>query len=216
MKNETNYILKFVTISDSHGYHKQLKLPPGDALIHAGDISMRGDELSIIDFLHWFSHQNYEYKILIAGNHDFYFERASIGQIEKIIPEDVIYLNDSGTTINNIKIWGSPITPWFFDWAFNRYRGEQIKRHWDLIPLDTDILITHGPISGILDSTKKGEHAGCEDLLNSVNKIKPRVHICGHIHEAYGTVEKAGIKYINASVLSERYELINDPIIFEL
>jgi Icc-related predicted phosphoesterase len=208
--------LKFVTISDTHGQHEKLLLPKGDVLIHAGDISMRGDEASIKEFLNWFSHQNYQYKILIAGNHDFYFERASIGEIEKIIPENVIYLNDSGATINNIKIWGSPITPWFFDWAFNRYRGEQIKRHWDLIPSDTDILLTHGPLSGILDSTKKGEHVGCENLLNRVNEIKPRVHICGHIHEAYGTVEKAGIKYINASVLNERYELTNDPIIFEL
>jgi Icc-related predicted phosphoesterase len=208
--------LKFVAISDTHGQHEKLLLPKGDVLIHAGDISMRGDEASIKEFLHWFSHQNYQYKILIAGNHDFYFERASTGQIEKIIPEGVIYLNDTGITINNIKFWGSPITPWFFDWAFNRYRGEQIKRHWDLIPNDTDILITHGPVSGILDSTKKGEHVGCEDLLNRVNKIKPRVHLCGHIHEAYGTVEKKGIKYINASVLNERYELTNNPVIFEL
>jgi Icc-related predicted phosphoesterase len=208
--------LKFVTISDTHGQHEKLLLPKGDVLIHAGDISMRGDEISIIDFLSWFSNQNYQYKILIAGNHDFYFEKASNEEIEKIIPENVIYLNDSGTTIKKINIWGSPITPWFFDWAFNRYRGEQIKRHWDLIPEDTDIILTHGPVLGILDSTTKAEHVGCEDLLNCVNKIKPRVHVCGHIHEAYGTVEKSGIKFINASVLNERYQLINDPIIFEL
>ncbi len=208
--------MKFVAISDTHGQHEKLLLPKGDVLIHAGDISMRGDELSIINFLNWFSHQNYQYKILIAGNHDFYFERASNEEIEKIIPENVIYLNNSGTTINNLKIWGSPITPWFFDWAFNRYRGEQIQRYWDLIPNDTDILITHGPVSGILDSTKKGEHVGCEDLLNRVNKIKPRVHICGHIHEAYGASENFGTKYINASVLNEKYELTNDAVIFEL
>ena len=208
--------MKFVTISDSHGYHKHLKLPSGDALIHAGDISMRGDELSIINFLSWFSNQNYQYKILIAGNHDFYFERASSKEIKKMIPDDVIYLNNSSTTINNIKIWGSPITPWFFDWAFNRYRGEQLKKYWDLIPEDTDIIITHGPVLGILDSTTKAEHVGCEDLLNRVNKIKPLVHVCGHIHEAYGTIENKGIKYINASVLNERYQLTNAPIFFEL
>ncbi len=208
--------MKFVAISDTHGQHKKLLLPKGNVLIHAGDISMRGDELSIIDFLNWFSIQDYQYKILIAGNHDFYFERTSSKEIEKIIPEDVIYLNDSGTTINKIKIWGSPITPWFFDWAFNRKRGEEIKRHWDLIPEDINIIITHGPVLGIVDRTTRADHVGCEDLLNRVNKIKPLVHICGHIHEAYGIAENLGTKYINASVLNERYQLTNAPVVFEL
>lgn len=208
--------MKFVTIADTHGKHNDLILPSGDTLIHAGDISMKGKEVEIIDFLNWFDHQNFEYKILIAGNHDFYFERESDQKIKKILPEGVIYLKDSGTRINDIKLWGSPVTPWFFDWAFNRHRGEQIKRHWDLIPGDTDILITHGPIFGTLDSNKKGQHIGCKDLFNKVYEVKPKVHICGHMHEAYGTIDKSGIKFINASVLDDKYELTNEPIVFEL
>ncbi len=208
--------MKFVAISDTHGKHTKLILPSGDVLIHAGDISGRGNEVEAIDFLNWFSKQNFEHKILIAGNHDFYFEREPTEQIKKILPENIIYLNDSGTTINKIKIWGSPITPWFYNWAFNRHRGDEIKKHWDLIPVDTDILITHGPVHGILDNTKSGQRAGCEDLLNRIKAIKPKVHICGHIHEAYGIIEKAGVAFINASVLNEKYELVNEPIIFEL
>jgi Icc-related predicted phosphoesterase len=208
--------LKFVAISDTHGKHTKLTLPSGDVLIHAGDISGRGNEVEAIDFLNWFSKQNFEYKILIAGNHDFYFERQPAEQIKKILPENIIYLNDSGTTINKIKIWGSPITPWFYNWAFNRHRGNEIKKHWDLIPADTDILITHGPVHGTLDNTKSGHRAGCEDLLNRIKAIKPKVHICGHIHEAYGIIEKAGVTFINASVLNEKYELVNEPVIFEL
>jgi Icc-related predicted phosphoesterase len=208
--------LKFTAISDTHGKHRQLSLPSGDVLIHAGDISGRGNEVEVIDFLNWFTNQNFEHKILIAGNHDFYFEREPAEQIKKILPKNIIYLNDSGTTINNIKIWGSPITPWFYNWAFNRHRGGEIKKHWDLIPADTDILITHGPVHGILDNTNSGHRAGCEDLLNWINAIKPKFHICGHIHEAYGVIEKGETKFINASVLNERYELVNEPIIFEL
>jgi Icc-related predicted phosphoesterase len=209
-------ILKFTAISDTHGKHQQLSLPPGDVLIHAGDISGRGNEVEVIDFLNWFTTQNFEHKILIAGNHDFYFEREPADQIKKILPKNIIYLNDSGATINNIKIWGSPITPWFYNWAFNRHRGNEIKKHWDLIPGDTEILITHGPVYGILDNTNSGHSAGCEDLLNRVNAIKPKLHICGHIHEAYGVIKKSGATFINASVLNERYELVNEPIIFEL
>jgi len=208
--------LKFVTISDTHGLHKGLKLPYGDVLIHAGDISMRGNEAEIIDFLNWFEHQKFEYKILVAGNHDFYFEREPEEQVQKLLPQSIIYLNDSGVTINNIKIWGSPITPWFFNWAFNRHRGEPIKKHWDLIPTGTDILITHGPVLGILDKTKRGEPVGCKDLLSRVIEVKPKIHICGHIHEAYGTTEKSGITFINASILNEKYELVNSPTAFEL
>jgi predicted phosphodiesterase len=208
--------LKFVAIADTHGMHAELTLPPGDVLVHAGDVSMKGHYAEIINFLDWFAKQDFEYKIFIAGNHDFYFEKEADAQIEKIIPEGVVYLKDSGTKVNDIKIWGSPVTPWFFDWAFNRHRGEPIRRHWDLIPPGIDILITHGPMFGTLDSNKSGQLVGCKDLFNRINEIDPKVHVFGHIHEAYGQIEKKGIEFINASVLDEKYKLKNQPIIFEL
>lgn len=208
--------MKFVAIADTHGKHKDLTIPSGDMLIHAGDISMKGDEDEIIDFLNWFDEQNFKHKILIAGNHDFYFETESQEQIEELLPKNITYLKDSSTTINEFKIWGSPITPWFFNWAFNRHRGEQINRHWDLIPPDTDILITHGPIFRTLDKNSEGQHVGCKDLFNKVQEIRPKVHICGHIHESYGTADKMSIKFINASVVNKNYELTNSPILFEL
>lgn len=208
--------MKFIIISDTHGQHKNLTLPKGDVIIHAGDISQRGKESEIIDFLNWFKDLDFKYKIFIAGNHDFFFEETLEKDIQKIISENIIYLCDSGVVVENIKIWGSPITPWFYDWAFNRPRGEQIAHHWQLIPLDTDILITHGPAFGQLDKTTRGENVGCEDLLHSIDKIKPKVHICGHIHEGYGQTTSSKTKFINASVLDEKYVLTNPPITFEL
>lgn len=208
--------MKFVTIADTHGKHQSLKLPPGKILIHAGDITMKGEREGVVDFLNWFSLQDFEYKIFIAGNHDFFFEREAEMEIMQLIPDNVIYLNNTHTIIDGLKIWGSPITPWFFNWAFNRHRGEPIKRHWDLIPLDTDIIITHGPVFRALDKTTGGEHVGCKDLFNKVQEVKPKVHICGHIHEAYGIIDKSGITFINASVVNARYEMVNRPIEFEL
>ncbi len=206
----------FVTISDTHGQHSKLVLPEGNVLLHAGDVTRRGKDAEVIDFLRWFAQQPFEHKIFIAGNHDFYFERTSDGDIEKIIPAGVVYLKDSGVVINGIKIWGSPITPWFFDWAFNRHRGPEIQRHWALIDKDTDILVTHGPVYNILDKTINGEHVGCEDLLQAVKEIKPKVHIGGHIHEAYGSKEVDGTLFINPSVLNERYEMVNEAVVFEV
>jgi Icc-related predicted phosphoesterase len=208
--------MKFVSISDTHGQHAKLTLPKGDVIIHAGDISSRGHEREVLDFIKWFANLDFRHKIFIAGNHDFYFERHSDEDIKKIIPDTITYLCDSGTTIDNINIWGSPITPWFFDWAFNRHRGNEIARHWDLIPTNTNILITHGPVFGLLDKTTNGQLAGCQDLLEKVNQIKPRYHICGHIHEGYGNVIHSGTHFINASVLDENYQLKNKAIVFEL
>lgn len=208
--------MKFVIISDTHGQHKNLTLPKGDVIIHAGDISQRGKESEIIDFLNWFKDLDFKYKIFIAGNHDFFFEETPKNILDKLMPKNVIYLCDSGVEVEKIKIWGSPITPWFYDWAFNRPRGAQIAHHWQLIPIDTDILITHGPAFGQLDKTTRGENVGCEDLLHTIDKIKPKVHICGHIHEGYGQTISSKTKFINASVLDEKYGLTNPPITFEL
>jgi len=215
--------VKIVAISDTHGKHRNLVLPEGDILIHAGDVSSMGKESEIKDFLNWFSKTDFTYKIMIAGNHDFYFEKIvdNAKVLEELIPANVIYLNDSVVEIENLgqktlRIWGSPIQPWFFNWAFNRNRGEDIKRHWDKIPQNTDMLITHGPAYGILDKTTRNESVGCEDLLEKVKEVKPIFHICGHIHEAYGYIKQSGTEFINASVLDENYNLRNKPIVFEI
>ncbi|HVG16996.1 MAG TPA: metallophosphatase domain-containing protein [Chitinophagaceae bacterium] len=208
--------MKFVAISDTHCRHLNLKLPKGDVLLHAGDISYKGERKEMVDFLQWFSKLNYSYKIFIAGNHDFYLEKVKAAELEAMIPKEVIYLNDSGVMIDNIHVWGSPVTPWYYNWAFNRYRGSAIKKHWNLIPGSTDILLTHGPAFGIHDVVVNGNHTGCKDLLQRIEEVKPRVHVCGHIHEGYGSTQKEGTRYVNASVLNESYELVNKPVVFEL
>lgn len=208
--------MKIICISDTHGFHQAVNLPVGDMIIHAGDVSSRGRKEEIVAFLDWYSRLAFKYKIFIAGNHDFFFENASQEEVNDIIPPNIIYLNDSGIDIEGIKIWGSPVQPWFFDWAFNRQRGNEIQKHWALIPSDTDILITHGPAQGILDRTVRNESVGCSDLLKSIKKIKPKFHITGHIHEAYGEKEIDGIHFINASVLNVKYQMTNSPIQIEI
>jgi len=207
---------KLVFISDTHGLHKQLKLPSGDFIIHAGDISSRGGKEEVKQFLDWFSNLEYPNKIFIAGNHDFFFEMATAKEIEDLIPENVVYLNDSYAKIDGISFWGSPVQPWFYNWAFNRKRGEEIKKHWDLIPNQIDVLITHGPPYKILDQTIRNEIVGCKDLLEKINKIDLKIHVFGHIHEAYGRANINGVKFINASMLGESYKLSNSAITVSL
>jgi Icc-related predicted phosphoesterase len=208
--------MKFISLSDTHGQHRKLILPKGDVLIHAGDVSKMGKQHEIEDFIDWFGNQNFKYKLFIAGNHDFWFENATDLDLKKMIPKEIVYLNDGGIDIEGFLIWGSPITPWFYDWAFNKHRGGAIAKHWELIPANTDILITHGPVHGILDRTFSNIHAGCEDLKHAINRLKPKVHICGHIHEGYGMLDKEETLFINASVLNLKYELVNAVVEFEL
>jgi Icc-related predicted phosphoesterase len=208
--------LKLVLIADTHGHHRNLKLPKGDVLIHAGDVSYRGEALEVKDFLAWFAKQNFEFKIFISGNHDFYFEKQKPKDIEAIIPEGIIYLNDSGTTIDGINVWGSPYTPKFYNWAFNKTRGPALKKHWDLIPTDTDILITHGPPYGILDQVSSESHVGCKDLLQKVQSLQLKLHVFGHIHESYGSTTRMATKFVNASLMNESYEFVNKPLLAQL
>ena len=115
-----------------------------------------------------------------------------------------------------MKIWGSPVTPTFFNWAFNVDRGKAIEKYWNMIPIDTDILLTHGPVKGILDRTISDINAGCEDLLNTVKKVKPKFHLFGHIHEAYGKEKVKETTFVNGSLLNEKYELVNSPVEIDL
>ena len=129
--------------------------------------------------------------------------------------KDLIYLEDSGVEIEGIKFWGSPVTPWFHDWAFNRL--SDIKHHWDLIPVDTTILITHGPPKGILDLTRSRLNVGCPILLEKIKELKDlKIHSFGHIHEAHGVQEIDEVTFVNASTLNLYYEVQNSPIFLSL
>lgn len=223
--------MKLTAISDTHCYHSRLILSGGDVLLHGGDISSKGREPEVRDFIKWFEKQPYKYKIFIAGNHDKSFDpKYGVAPWLKPLLEaytsnpDHFYLESASCEIKGMKIWGSPWTPWFHGdiWAFNKQRGESIKRIWDNIPMDTDIVITHGPAHMKLDKVRQigssnyGEYVGCADLLYRLQEVKPILHISGHIHEGYGYEYAGGTHYINASVLTETYALKNKPIDFEI
>lgn len=207
-------MVKIVCIADTHGQHGFLDVPEGDILIHAGDIEARS-HIDIIQFNHWLGTLPHKHKVVIPGNHDFYPERYF--DICKGTLTNCHFLHDDGVTAEGIKIWGSGWTPRFFDWAFMLDRdSDKLESKWAKIPVDTDVLVTHGPPHGILDDTKSSGHVGCELLIERVHVVEPKFHIFGHIHSGYGTVKKGGTTFINASVVNESYDLVNDPIIVKI
>lgn len=220
--------MRICFISDTHSRHESLnnRLPMPDdcdVLVHCGDYSGRGSEEATRNFIQWLDKQQKErfpYVVFIAGNHDFIAERDP-DKFQEILDEvnnpNIYYLNNSEVTIEGVKFWGSPWSPWFHNWAFNAERGDEIAAIWSQCPDDTDVMITHSPLLNILDKTRRGEHVGCWDLRHQVfNRIRPKIHSCGHIHEDYGQVEEDGIQFANASICTLSYSPDNDPIILEL
>lgn len=218
--------MKITCISDLHGHLPQLG--SGDLLIVAGDLTARDRLHEYGTFFEWLARQQYTKKIIIAGNHDGYFTgndpKEAAKQLCGMGADSFEYLCDSACEFEGLKVWGSPWTPTFYDWHFMKDRGAAIKEKWDLIPSDTDILITHGPPFGILDKVKfsskanKGNFAGCEELRKAIERIQPRLHIFGHVHEGYGTTvlkcTPHDVLCVNASIMNENYDPVNKPISF--
>lgn len=206
-------------ISDTHSKHNRIfrnDLPGGDLLIHAGDISSMGYAHEIRNFCDWFTKlHKYTYKIFIAGNHDWGFELDNEKYRNLVNTYDnIIYLQDESVYIEDVKIYGSPWQPEFCNWAFNLPRnGKQLEKKWSLIPSDTDILITHGPAYGYLDKVEGDAfNLGCEILIDKIKKIKPKIHVFGHIHTGHGYSFDGSTNYLNASVLNEEYIYAQKPI----
>ena len=209
--------MKITFFSDTHNQHSRIPFTSGDVLVFCGDLTTRGALSEVKEFSDFIKNLNYDHKIVIAGNHDFSFEDQRKLEAEKLLTDNgIIYLNDSGLEIDGIKFWGSPVQPCFHDWAFNRSRGEEIRKHWELIPINTDVLITHGPPYGIMDLCADGSRVGCLDQLEYVKKLKPKINAFGHIHESYGMLEIDGTVFINASSLNKSYKQTNLPVNLEI
>lgn len=195
-------------LSDLHGHYPIL--PGGDLLIIAGDLTATDTEAEHEVFISWLRKQHYSKKIFIAGNHD-----GHCMDYEPFCLQLGEYLCDSGCEFAGLKIWGSPWTLEFCDWHFMR-KPHEMADVWAKIPSDTDILITHSPPKGILDATQRANRAGCQVLADKVAKIKPKLHVFGHIHEGYGSLFRNGTHYVNAAHMDKEYRPVNSPIRIEL
>lgn len=220
--------MRVVCISDTHGLHGRIEVPEGDLLLHAGDICNHGQSNEVKAFRKWMRDLPHPHKVLIAGNHDWALDcfsdhhRAAKPEkvarlVEQFAEDGIHYLQDSSVTIEGLNIYGSPWQPLFFHWAFNLPRkGPELYARWKAIPEDTDILLTHGPPHGILDLSASGHQTGCERLEERLRNLNVRLHVFGHIHEAYGTQTQGSRIYANACSCDLDYRPVNPPLVFEL
>lgn len=231
--------IRMVCISDLHGRHRSVeKLPAGDILIVAGDLSDQGDPKEVLDFADWIDQQDFPVKIVIAGNHDVtldekYYHRKGKDRFKlpKVDPRELIkrlksvccYLEDESAKIfplkdgsGGLRVWGTPWQPKFCDWAFNRPRGRRLARKWERIPTNTDLVVVHGPPLGRGDETKSGERAGCIDLLREIQeRVRPQLLVNGHIHEGYGVCNDGVTTFVNAALYTSRSRPIRKPVVID-
>ena len=129
------------------------------------------------------------------------------------------YLVDESVSVEGIKIYGSPWVPGAKNWAYSLPRGsEELAAKWAKIPMDTTVLVTHGPPAGLdlpayTTPLKPGylPDPGCELLRDRSQNIKPLVHVCGHIHEHYGVYKQASSAVvINAAAVDARRAIVFD------
>lgn len=206
--------MRIVLISDTHNQLSAVDVPAGDVLIHAGDATFSGKTQEVVEFVRHMEMLPHPHKIFVPGNHDWLFEQ-DIKQCRDLLGQGIRILIDEYVEVAGLKIYGSPWTPRHDDWAFNLDRGEPIREKWRRIPESLDILITHGPPYGILDQDTIDENVGCEALKEELSRIKPKVHVFGHVHHSYGSLTWNEIQFVNASICDEEYKASNKAFLLE-
>lgn len=223
--------MRVLGLSDLHGYHNEIaelielnkiiEEEGIDMIIVSGDISPMGNPHDVDNFLKWFHALPVKHKVFILGNHERGMEHNEDWLRERIANEydSLTYLHHEHVTIEGFKIFGSPYTPYYRNWAYNVNRRE-LEYYWDEIDEDTDVIVTHGPPLGIGDYVPRSkEHTGCLHLLNKVVQINPQIHQFGHIHEGHGVYNIQNVcktKFVNASCLDGGYNMYNTYAIYEL
>jgi Icc-related predicted phosphoesterase len=207
--------MQICIISDTHGLHRELEVPHGDILIHAGDFTMFSKSLGEIeDFNEWLGELPHKWKFVVPGNHEFFLEanpshRSLISNAKMLI--------DEAATVNGLNLYGSPMTP-LYGGAFGKSSPTHRRRHWGRVPLNTHLLITHGPPFGVLDlSPGQPERMGDPELLSRIGELKSlRLHCFGHVHGGYGMAEQGEVTLVNAALMGPLGDLSNQPMVLRM
>lgn len=203
-------MMTVLAISDLHGYFPDI--PECDLLLLGGDYCptrnldqerrfMQGD------FSDWLKGIKARYIVGIAGNHDFILQHDK--ELAKGLPW--IYLEDEEINLEGVRIYGSPWTPKFYDWAFME-SDYLLKKRYENIPSGLDILLTHGPAYRHLDVTQNGSRAGSFSLWERMKEVKPDSHVFGHIHEARGVMDENSMRFYNVTHVTLHYEPKFTPV----
>jgi Icc-related predicted phosphoesterase len=232
--------MRIVALSDCHGHLPEI--PACDLLIIAGDVcpdrigtvtarDQPAEQKAWFDrhVRAWLADAPAVHKVLTWGNHDWCGQMCSFRSDTPAHARstDLQILVDEGTSVPSVggkgsemSVWATPWSNPFMRWAFMK-RPSDLERVYAAIPKGTDVLVSHQPPYGYGDSTfdvdsRRVEHVGSRELLVAIERVRPRVVICGHVHGGFGRYEHQGIPIYNVSVVDESYRLVNAPTVIDL
>ena len=198
--------MKVVAFSDTHGKHRLVyDVTEGDVLLFAGDMTEHGRLREVQDFADWMESFDHEFKLAIAGNHDYCFEDHRREEaVEELESRGITYLENSSVEYRGLTFYGSPFSDTFDKYVFNDGFGE--------IPEETDVLVTHGPPEGVLDELGEYGHIGSEELKKVLEDESFEAHIFGHVHQQHGREDDS----YNVSLVNPELVLEEEPYVLEI
>lgn len=221
-------MLKIICTSDLHGALPEIE--PCDLFLISGDVCpIRHENQKVHDhdphaqrdwilgeYTDWLESVPAKQIVWIAGNHDFGAELAGMRRtLRRESPKHIHYLADEAIELFGQVIYGSPWSPNLSDWAF--YGTDKTFKYVSQgISYDTDILMLHSPPRGCFLDGGHPEWASPFVMEDIIRRIKPKLVLCGHLHEGYGDHEILGTRFINAAYYKDDYETIQPPVVVEL
>lgn len=208
--------VRIVALADTHLRHERLHVPyrdEDDVLVHAGDLCQRGSLEELAAAAAFLAAQPHRVKLVVAGNHEVCLQKRPEEARAVLAHHGLVYLEDEEITVGGLRFYGSPWQPMFRVWAFGARRGPELAAKWAKIPEGIDVLVTHGPPWGFGDRVRLGRlgarhlggspdrevHAGCADLRRRVERVRPRLHVFGHIHQDPGLWKSGATTFLNAT-----------------
>jgi len=206
--------LRIVLLADTHELHREVDVLRADILIHAGDITMMSrSPRALSDFNDWLGELPHDWKLVVPGNHDRILQT---GSAPRRLLSNATLLIDESIEVAGLHIWGSPVTRGSGP-AYNMPDLDDRRCIYAQIPNDTDILITHGPPYGILDQPPDSDvNTGDPVLLEAVLRVRPKLHVFGHVHGAYGILQAEHTLFVNAALLGVDGGIEHQPIVLKL
>lgn len=232
--------MRIVALSDQHGFLPDI--PPCDLLIVAGDVCP--DSFGPFTARHapeqqkawfdrnvrpWLASAPATHKILTWGNHDWggqacsFFSdspaQARSTDLQILVDEETRVPRPKGVD-GHVSVWATPWSNTFMRWAFMK-KASELAEVYAAIPAGIDILVSHQPPlycgDRVFDmDSGRIEHVGSRELLDAIERLRPKLVICGHVHGGSGRYEHQGITIYNVSVVDEAYRLVNKPTIIDL
>ncbi len=232
--------MRIVALSDQHGYLPEI--PPCDLLLVAGDIcpdrvrdsvAMFQPQVQSVWFDRmirpWIAGSPARHRIVTWGNHDFCGQacdysadapaRAPTTTLQIVVDELTTVPSADSPPARDVTVWATPWSTAFGDWAFMK-SAEELTAAYARIPEGIDVLMSHQPPYGcgdlVTDPSGDRVHVGSRELLATIERVRPRIVVCGHIHAGHGRYEHRGIPIYNVSVVDERYRNVHEATVIDL